>query len=404
MFAKTDATIRSTKPIHTEASITVSGKYNDWVSGGSAALDNTTGTYWTTDGRYNPTPWAVLEYPVDKYIACVQIAVASSQNRVFKLEVYENGEWVTIGDKYTVPAAGTVGGNVIANSDGICVFNIDVEKTASKIRFTITREPVYWESYVYYITPYTVVENADGELATLECTHKNPRKGDVVAATCDTPGYTIMNCSCGLQIKSRATDVLGHEFGKYTIDTPATATSIGTKVASCRHEGCTAISSITYEENYEAPVITPYLHGAPAAWVQSFDDSNYLETYVWADEHLAKYGTRATTVMSITYADALVSTWREHIANGVFDLGSHSYNHTSIYAGAASETNLLDEVIKAQYWFRHNYEKQHVLGFAAPLGTTSNSVAEYLTGPLAANRNGGQGNTFYNVLSDLENG
>lgn len=400
VYAKTVETERLPVAINAQGTYTVSGKYNDWVNGAGALSDNTTVTYWTTDARYNPTPWAMVEFAVDKYIACVQFSTKSIQNRVFKLEVYENGEWTTVGEKYTVPEAGTVGGNVISNTNGICTFNVEIERTISKIRLTITNEPQYWESLVYDITPYTVVEQAYGEATSIECKHKNPRLDSVVEPTCTSAGYTIEKCACGFEIRTDATDKLGHDFGKYTIDVPATATALGTKVATCKN-GCGATNTIAYEENYDAPVITPYLHNAPAAWAQSLDDGNYLETYVWANEFYAKYGYKATVMMSITYVDALVDLWNGHFEKGVFDLGSHSYNHTSIYAGAKSEGALLEEVVKAQYWFRNSFKGQELLVFAAPLGATSDSVAEYLVGPLAANRNGGDTGIMYNLIENL---
>lgn len=400
IFAKTEDTERVPMSIASLANASISGKYNDWVSGAGALTDNSTVTYWTTDRRYNAVPWAILEFPEERYIACVQVAIGAVQNRAFKLEGYTNGEWVKIGECVN-PASGTLNETAISNVDGICVHNVDVEGTYSKIRFTLTMEPEYWTSYVYYITPYTIVENAAGEFPYGGCGHNNPSKGEVVAPTCDAAGYTVMNCTCGAKIKTNATDAIGHDFGKYEIETAATATSLGTKVAVCRHEGCVATSTISYEESYDAPVITPYLHNAPAAWAQTLDDGNYLATYEWSNEHFAKYGVRASIMMSISFADALVSTWKEHFEKGVFDLGSHSYNHGNDYASVASASVLLHEVIDAQYWFRSNYKGQALLAFAAPLGTTTLSVAEYLTGPMAANRNGGDTGIFYNTLDQL---
>ncbi|MBE6673608.1 MAG: hypothetical protein E7596_00710 [Ruminococcaceae bacterium] len=402
VFAKTEETIRLPQAIHTEATASVSGKYNEWVSGAGALVDNSLGTAWTTDARYNPTPWALLEFPVEKYIACVQFSTSTIQGRAFKLEIYEDGKWVEVGS-YTVPQKGALNENVISNANDVCTFNVEIEKKASKIKLTITKEPQYWNSVMYDITPYTVVEKAYGEMNTMECTHKNPRKGTVVAPTCETTGYTVVTCACGFEMKTAAKDALGHDFGKYTVENEATATAIGTKISSCKRDGCSAVSTITYEKDYYAPVVTPYLHNAPAAWAQTYDDGNYTPTYEWVNEHLAKYGARATVMMSITYSDALVSVWQEHFTRGVFDLGSHSYNHTSIYASSLSEGSMLHEVVDAQYWFRHNFKGQHLLAFAAPLGATSNDVAEYLTGPLAANRNGGDTGIFYNTIDQLTN-
>ncbi len=401
-YAKTEAVERVPVSIAAEATVSISGKYNEWVTGGDTLKDNTTASYWTTDARYNATPWAIFEYPSDKYIACIQISVGARQNRRFDLEIYENGQWVKV-TELTVPAAGVTNDVVVTNADGICTFNVNLEKSTSKIKLTLTREPEYWTSYVYDITPYTIVEQPFGEYPATGCSHANPRAGEVVPASCGVPGYTVMNCTCGAVIRTKATDALVHDWGKYTIETAATATTLGTKVSTCRNEGCGATSTMSYAENYVNPVVTPYLHNAPSAWAQTFDDGNYLDTYTWANEYYIRYGVRATLMMSITYSDALVSIWQEHFTRGVFDLGSHSYNHTSIYSGQATGSALLGEVVVAQYWFRHHFKGQQVITFAAPLGATSTSVADYLAGTLAANRNGGDTGIFYNTPDQLTN-
>lgn len=399
-YAKTEETERVPASVVNNATISVSGKYNEWASGADALKDNSTATYWYTDRRYNQTPWALYEFASDTYIACLQFSSAADRGRTFKLEIYQNGQWVNKGN-YVVPSEGVTNETAISNSGGICVFNVNLETTASKIKLSITSDPQYWTSYVYDIIPYTIVEQPYGELPAFGCSHSNPSKGEVVVASCGNPGYTVMNCVCGAKIKTKATDALVHDWGKYNIENAATATTLGTKVSTCRVDGCGATSTITYEENYDEATVTPYLHNAPAAWAQTFDDGNYLDTYTWANKYYVKYGVRATVMMSVTYSDALVSTWNEHFEVGVFDLGSHSYNHTSIYAGQAAASGLLTEVVNAQYWFRHNFHGQSVLTFAAPLGTTSNSVAEYLAGTLLANRNGGDTGIFYNTVDQL---
>ncbi len=399
-YAKTEETERVPSAFVNSAAVSVSGKYNEWATGADALKDNTTATHWYTDARYNAQPWALYEYAQETYFACVQFSVSSIKGRTLKLELYQNGEWKTFGS-YMVPKAGETNEYAISNTGGICVFNVNIEDFASKMKFTITAEPEYWTSYVYDITPYTITEQPYGEMPAFGCSHANPSRGEVIPASCGVPGYTVMNCVCGAKIKTRATDALTHDWGKYSVETAATVDTLGTKVSTCRREGCGATSTITYEEKYEMAVVTPYLHNAPAAWAQTFDDGNYLSTYVWANEHLARYGAHATVMMSITYSDSLVSTWTEHFKKGVFDLGSHSYNHTSIYAGQAGVSGLLSEVVNAQYWFRHSFRGQSVLTFAAPLGTTSQSVAEYLMGPMAANRNGGDTGIFYNTIDQL---
>ncbi len=399
-YAKTEETDRIPVSNVTQASVSISGKYNEWVAGADALKDNTTATSWTTDARYNPVPWALYEFATEQYIACIQISVASNRGRTILVESYQDGEWKTIGS-YAVPGEGETGGAVISNVGGICIFNIDVEQKASKLKFTVTREPQYWTSIFYDIIPYTISEVPYGEPAGTGCSHANPKAGNVIAPSCGVPGYTEMNCVCGAVIRTKATDALSHDWGRYTVETEATATALGTKVSKCRHEGCDATNTINYEKNYDSIEIMDYLHGAPAAWAQTFDDGNYLDTYTWANEYYIKYGVRATLMMAITYSDALVDIWQDHFTKGVFDLGSHSYNHTTIYAGQVGVSSMVAEVINAQYWFRHNFKNQQLITFAAPLGATSNSVASYLAGVLAANRNGGDTGIFYNTPDQL---
>ena len=399
-YAKTKDTERVPVSNVTQASVSISGKYNEWVSGADALKDNTTATGWTTDARVGAIPWALYEFPTEQYIACVQISLGSVRGRTIRVDLYRDDQWETVGT-YVVPADGQTGNEVISNSDGICIFNIDIEDTASKLKFTITNEPQYWTSIIYDIIPYTIAEIPLDEPAGIGCSHANPKAGTVVAPTCGVPGYTIMNCVCGATIRTRATDALSHDWGRYTVETEATATALGTKVSKCRHEGCDATNTISYEAKYDSIQIMDYLHGAPAAWAQTYDDGNYLPTYEWVNEHLAKYNAHATVMMSITFSDAYVSIWQEHFNKGVFDLGSHSYNHTTIYAGQVGVSAMLNEVLNAQYWFRHNFKNQQLLTFAAPLGATSTSVANYLAGTLVANRNGGDTGIFYNTPDQL---
>jgi len=400
VFGKAHSFNYTIESVAKQATASISGKYNDWVNGAEAFLDGDINTYWTTDIRYGGPTWALLEFPSDTYISCVQFTVRNEESRTFKLEVYENGQWVQIGDTYT--ASQTVGGSIISNYNNTCTFNIDIEKNISKIKLTLLSDAAYWVSYVHEITPYTVVGTTN-DAPTAECLHTDLSQKSVVAPTCTSTGYTVMTClSCNAQIKTNATDMLTHSFGEYAIATPATETTVGTKIANCAN--CDATCTITYEQNYEAPVVTPYRHDAPAAWAQTFDDGNYSETYEWVIPQLQKYGYRATALLSITFANTHVSPWNERLTSGVFDIGSHSYNHGGYYSGSVSTSDLLSDVVEAQYWLRSSFIGQKMLTFAAPNGATSDAVAKYLTGMFIANRNGGQGYAFYNVISDLESG
>ncbi|MBO5262619.1 MAG: polysaccharide deacetylase family protein [Clostridia bacterium] len=399
LFGKADEFEYDIQSIAPNANVSISGKYNDWSAGAEALTDGNLDTSWFTDIRYGGPTWALLEYNEDTYVACIQIAIKTNNSRVFKLEVYENGEWVQIGGNHT--ASGTLGGNVISVENEISILNFDIERNISKVKFTIVSDNEYWTSYVHEISIYSVVGAVNDDVST-ECKHTNLTQSRVVASTCDSVGYTVMTCECGAELRTNATDITTHSFGEYTIATPATDTTVGTKTASCAN--CNATSTITYEQSYESPVVTPYLHDAPAAWAQTFDDGNYSSTYDWVIPQLEKYGYRATALIAISFASTHADAWNERLESGVFDIGSHSYNHAGLYNTTVSANDLLADVVEAQYWLRSSFIGQKIVTFAAPNGATSDDVANYLAGIFVANRNGGQGYAFYNVISDLENG
>lgn len=398
VFANADSFTFCPTSITEQGNISVSGKYNTWASGGDALVDNNLGTYWFTDWKNNSSPWAILDFGEEKYIACVQFSAKSSSSRTFKLEIFTDGEWVQIGNTYTTSK--TIGANVIYASDGICTFNVDVERNASKIRLGITNDTVYWESYVYELSAYSISAML-GDSVLEGCIHENPQISYVVAPTCDTAGYTVMKCGCGETFRTEATDILYHEYEFYITDVlPGMYENdlIGTQIEMCKK--CNATRSAPHNLSQTAQ-ITPYLHNAPAAWAMTFDDGNYLSTYEWVEPQLEKYGFKATAMLTVAFSDSFVSTWQDYFARGAFDLGSHSYNHGSYYSAAANKYQLLNDVIKAQYWFNANFKGQKVLTFVAPNGTTSSDVANYLCGPFIANRNGGATGVFYNMISDL---
>ena len=56
----------------------------------------------------------------------------------------------------------------------------------------------------------------------------------VVAPTCTAQGYTLHKCSvCGEETKDTYTDALGHEYGEWVIDKPATEDAAGSKHRDC---------------------------------------------------------------------------------------------------------------------------------------------------------------------------
>ena len=316
VFAKTDAKERVPSSAVGGATVSISGKYNEWVAGADALTDGLTASYWTTDARYNPQPWAMYEYSNETFIASVQWTTKANKNRQFLLEFWleipgQEGRWQSAG-VYSVPGTSTEAakdssvvkfGYDDAAKTNVCTFNVDLEVKTTKVRLTIISEPIYYESYMYDFIPYTVNEKAAGELPTTQCTHKNPAiekvqytdeygnvktKDHEIAPTCTTPGYKVIKCSCGLYMKSYATDALGHNFGEYQIETVATSTSLGTKKSVCLDCG-EAERTINYILELEDPTITDYYHNATGGWAQSFDDGNYAETYSWVTPIFRQY-------------------------------------------------------------------------------------------------------------------
>lgn len=78
-------------------------------------------------------------------------------------------------------------------------------------------------------------------------------------ATCTTKGYTTYACSCGDAYKDSYVDALGHKFGEYVIDAPATFTNEGTKIAECENKECDEKREISISK-VMAPVLSSYAY------------------------------------------------------------------------------------------------------------------------------------------------
>ncbi len=331
-----------------------------------------------------PRTIATFEYTTVQYIAYIRFIFANVDGRDFSLQYWdeENECWV----EYMIIEGG--------KSSEI----IDLGVKWRKFRFELISEPQYWLSFVYEITPYTIVEQTTENLVIESCEHKaaNSTLTEKIAPTCETAGYSILHCKskgCTYTWKTDALDALGHN---YVVDqstvVAATSDQNGTVTAKCSK--CSDEKTVTTEYATElgilkAPEITTYLYNAPGAWSMTFDDSNYVETYNWVVPQLQKYGFKATTVMTIAMADSLVPQWTEWFATGTFDLGSHSYNHTGIYSGGLQEDSIMYEINEAHYRFMNMFPGQKILGFATPNGATSNSTAIFVCDIMAAGRNGG---------------
>ena len=410
VFAKTKDIQRIPDSLLSEATASVSGKYNAYALGADALVDGDMNSAWTTNWRHSDDVYAVLQFPEEKFVASVQFATYANTGRKLGLsmwavdEEHPDGYWKEIGE-YTVPSKLETSGNMqmITTNDGqACLYTVQLECRTSKLKLTFLNEPQYWNSKIYCFEPFTVYEEADGVEGYLGCLHQNarPKQDGVVAPTCTDAGYTIYACqSCGAEVRTDAVAALGHKFGEYEITLAAEGGAKGKKTASC--ENCTASREVTYTETYEAATITPYYKNAPAVWVQTYDDGNYIDACLWSINQFKKYNYRATMNMSITFADGFVSEWQEMFATGAFDLGSHSYNHAGIYSGQISEADMLGDVDKAHYWFMNNFHGQKILTFATPNGSTSTGTANYVTNLMASGRNGGAGG-YLNLISDLK--
>ncbi|MBR2025297.1 MAG: InlB B-repeat-containing protein, partial [Clostridia bacterium] len=414
VFANVEKIQRVPDSLLSEATAKVSGKYNAYAKGAEALTDGDMNSAWYTDWRNANSSNAVLEFSGEKFVSSVQFAIHAKAGRTVSLSYWvtdesmgEGGYWEEV-NQYAIP--NKLNGNTdemqIITADGstACLYTIKLEKRTSKLKLQFVKEPEYWTSYVYCFEPYTVYERADGVEGYLECTHKSIRaKADgVVKPTCMDAGYTVYACqSCGYELRTDATSALGHSFGEFVPDAVTVSTNgFKTESAVCTRE-CGTTRTRNYTDNYEVAVITPYYKNAPAAWVQTYDDGNYISACEWSIEQFNRYHYRATMNMSISFADLYVSEWQEMFATGVFDLGSHSYNHAGIYSGQISEADMLSDVDRAHYWFMNNFHGQKILTFATPNGSTSTGTANYVTQLMASGRNGGAGG-YINYISDLK--
>lgn len=367
----------------------------------------------TADGSditYDDLSWnlpvktrATLTFPQKRYIACINW-VANAPKKTFVVEIMIDGKWENAG-RYDYNSL------LCYTYNDHTYFTINIDKFVEAVRIEIVSDSDCYTSFVYEFSAYTL-DNEGIDLPVYSgCLHKLANRADtvVVAPTCDKAGYSQMTCAnCSdFSYRTDATDALGHTWGSWE------KTSSASKVAgfmletcACTNEGCTAVKTRNYSDTYEAPVITNWLNNAPAAWSMTFDDGCYPWTYEWVIPQYQKYGYKATVLMAISMMDSYLDDWKDYIASGTFDIGSHSYNHRGIYSGIMNESNGLDDVNTAYYWLSYTFKGQRILGFATPNGATSASTANFVTSIMAAGRNGGNGNggpdtTFYNKLEDL---
>ena len=399
-----------------------SGKYNSWAKGAEALIDGSLVSQpWQTNirdlGSSIDECFASLTFPDARLVTAVQVVLPANTNKTFSIHYLdENGNW-TLGTTYTISKGATV--NVTGDSDGdgspdgveieldngdkLYQFTCVIDKFTTGIKFVLEKDGDPWGSYIYELTPYSVVQQACADKINVYsgCAHNAYRVMETIEPTCSSTGYSIVECyGCGAQFKTDATDALVHTWGDFAITTEATPTANGVKTATCTT--CGATKTTSYEAGYKDATITTYYHDAPAAWSISLDDGNYTTTYDWIIPKLKERGWKATIAIAICFSDSLADKWQnEYFQTGTFDLASHSYNHSSIYSGKISEPSMIDDVHTAHYWFMSKFPGQRILGFATPNGTTSDGTSSFVLGLMSTCRNGGGPNEFWVTPSEL---
>ena len=421
IMAKTDKTERVPVSLNSSTTASISGRTNEYAGGANMLTDGSFTTAWQVgfdrpqnhkeDGVY-----AILDFSKDKFVASIQFATKLGNGKKFELYYWENENWVKVGayeltkskdvyyyaldDGDYASIGQTMNVGTVAEPSNIGLFAVDLEKNTSKVKLQIVADPVGWDSYIYAFEAYTVIQQAQGLEAYSGCTHNALGNKVDTLATCSGAGYSTFECvTCGVKIKTDAVDSLGHKWSEYTPIEETSAGVVALKESSCAT--CGETKRQVYTPEYMEATITQYLNNAPAAWAQTYDDGNYLSTYEWLVPKLQEYGYRATAVVTISMMSGYAENWDRYIASGVIDLGSHSYNHQGIYGGKLMESSILDDVFKAHYWFMNRFSGQRILGFATPNGATSTDTANYVTGIMAANRNGGTPNGFINLTENL---
>ena len=171
------------------------------------------------------------------------------------VQVDVNGTLTAIGGIYT-----TAGGADICSSEGTGVYNQQGKpgKETKTYQYTQTGSVTAHE---IPITPaklhnadgsYTETKDAaagttinylDGVWGGKPCSHENTEIRNAKDATCTEPGYTgDTYCKdCNEKISDGEISLaLGHDWGEWTVSTPATCTKEGEEKRVCKRDGCNA--------------------------------------------------------------------------------------------------------------------------------------------------------------------
>ncbi len=392
--------------------------YGDWDKEG--ARNTITDIVLTTaDGDAVVAPsWvlpattkATIKFPASRYVACVEWITGYTVGREFLLEIKAtpDGEWQEYGTFLLEQPNNNpnIEERVIAGKSG-AVITVDLDMFVSEIRITLTKERVDYDSYVYEFTPYAIVEKGVGINSYEGCKHALASRSDnvIIAPTCDKAGYQDTVCitpNCGFKYRTDATDCTGHKWGDWGAYALGETAEMSQQIRFCEIDDCGEPQIRSFKKGSEPATITDWLNDGTAAWTQSLDDGNYLSTYEWGMKFFPKYNCKGTAMLTIGMMDVYVENWKTYIASGAFDIGSHSTTHDSIYNSIISEKGGLAEVDYAYFWLMATFPGSRVMGFATPMGATSNSAAGWVTGVHGGGRNGGGTATFYKTYDMLTN-
>ena len=130
----------------------------DKLSGALETVKSVVVSEGGTDVTYNDINWtlpdkteAKIELSAKEHIACIKW-ISHDSNRVFAVDKYVDGEWIRVG-KYNQDSENKV------LEGGKAAYTVDIDDEVEAIRISILKDGMYWESKVYEIFVYALVDS-----------------------------------------------------------------------------------------------------------------------------------------------------------------------------------------------------------------------------------------------------
>ena len=208
---------------------------------------------------YDRDEWIANNYTCNGKFVAVRYAPSKAYNRkdadLLDAKVNINGTLSVNGAIYT-----TAGGANICSSEGTGKYvQQNTPDTETIITYQYTQIGSSVTAHEIPITP-AKLHNADGSYTETKtakagdvinyvkgvwggtpCAHENTELRNAKAATCTEPGYTgDTYCKdCNEKISDGEISLaLGHDWGEWTVTTPATCTKEGEEKRTCKRDGC----------------------------------------------------------------------------------------------------------------------------------------------------------------------